>query len=95
MIKRNGWDEYSKEKIQTWNTRELLAHFENIRAYRQNALKYLEDIQDQLKEAEWDLKLYDSYLAQLKDVLSTREHIPNKQEAKVIRQETAKAKQNR
>lgn len=40
--------------------------------------------------------LYDSPLIEaLNGVLSTREHIPNKMEAKKIRQDKAKQKQNR
>ena len=95
MIKRGSWDEYSEEEFDNWNTRELMSHFENIRSYRQNALRLVDEREDQLKEAVWSLSLYDNYFDKLKDVLSAREHIPNKQEAKVIRQEKAKAKQNR
>ena len=95
MIKRNCWDEYSKEEIEKWNTRELITHFGNIRAYRQNCLSIVDEREDQLKEAILTLSLLENYMDRMKDVLSTREHIPNKQEAKVIRQEKAKAKQNR
>jgi len=95
MIHRDGYTEYNNEELKKQNTRELLAHFDNIRAYRQNAFKHVEYQQERLKEAEWSLKLYDNYLVELKDILSTRENIPNKQEAKAIRQQQAKDKKNR
>ena len=95
MIRRDNYEEFSKEELEKWGTRELMSHFDSIRAYRQNTLSLLESRQEALKETEFSLKLYDNYISNLKDVLSTREHIPNKQEAKSIRQEKAKAKQNR
>jgi hypothetical protein len=95
MIRRDGYEEFNSAELEKWDTRRLMAHFDMIRSYRTNASRRLEMAEETMKEMEWDLKLYDSYLAQLKDVLSTREHIPNKQEAKVLRQEKAKAKRNR
>jgi hypothetical protein len=95
MIKRDCWDEYSKEEIEKWNTRELMAHFGDVRAYRHNCLRIVDEREDQLKEAILTLSLHEKYMDRLKEILSTREHIPNKQEAKIIRQENAKAKQNR
>ena len=95
MISRDNYEEYTIDEIGKWNTPQLLSHFGNIRAYRQNALTLMEYKQEQLKEAEWSVKLYDNYISQLKEILSTREHIPNKEEAKVIRQQQAKDKKNR
>lgn len=95
MIRRDNFDEYSEEEIEKWDTKQLMAHFKNIRAYRTNAAETVKNRQEMLTEAEWTVKLYDNYIIKLKDILSTREHIPNKQESKVIRQEKAKAKQNR
>jgi hypothetical protein len=95
MIQRDYWTEYNDEEINEQNTRELMAHFESIRAYMTNAEKTVEHREEQLFEAKSTLKLYKDYFQKLKDVLSTREHIPNKQEAKAIRQEKAKAKKNR
>ena len=95
MIRRDCWIEYNYEELNEKNTRELMAHFESIRAYMTNAEANVKDKEEQLFEAKSTLKLYKNYYQKIKDVLSTREHIPNKQEAKAIRQEKAKAKKNR
>jgi hypothetical protein len=95
MSKRECWNEYPIEEIEKWNTRELMSYFETIRAYKTKAEGVAEDRRYLLEEAEISLQLYSNYFDRLKEVLSTREHIPNKQEAKLIRQEKAKAKRNR
>jgi hypothetical protein len=41
------------------------------------------------------MRMSEDRLHEVRKILGTREHIPNKQELKVIRQEKAKAKQNR
>jgi hypothetical protein len=95
MINRSGYTEYSLDELAKLHTRELMAHFENVRAYRQSALENFKFKEESLQEAKCTLDLYDDYIPILKDVLSTREHIPNKQEAKVIRQQKAKDKKSR
>jgi hypothetical protein len=95
MIQRDGHGEFTKDELDKWDTKRVMAHFDTIRAYRQHTLSLLENRREILKETEFSLSLFDNYMKELKDVLSTREHIPNKQESKVIRQEKAKAKRNR
>lgn len=95
MINRRGYTEYSLNELGKLNTRELIAHFENVRAYRQNALVNLKVRETEFQNAKFTLELYDDYIPILKEELATREHIPNKQESKVIRQQKAKEKKNR
>lgn len=95
MIHRTGYTEYSLDELNALNTSQLLSHLEDVRAYRQNASLNVLEKEEALKEARFTLDLYDDYIPTLKDVLSTREHIPNKQEAKTIRQEKAKIKKYR
>jgi hypothetical protein len=77
MIRREGYEEFSKSELEKWDTRQLMSHFDDIRAYRQNAEYRLFTRIELLKQSELELKLYDAYVSELKDVLSTREHIPN------------------
>lgn len=95
MINRNGYTEYSMDELNKLHTRELMAHFESVRAYRQNAFENVHLKAEALQEARFTLDLYDDYIPILKEILATREHIPNKQEAKAIRQQKAKEKRNR
>jgi D-alanyl-D-alanine dipeptidase len=95
MIYRTGYTEYSLDELDGLNTRQLLSHLEDVRAYRENALRNVKEKEDALQEAKFSLRMYDNYLPDIKQILSTREHIPNKQEAKAIRQEKAKAKKNK
>lgn len=67
------------EVLKTFNTRQLLGI---MRSIRKNI-----DCNDKM-----DYLLFLAYKARVKNVLSTREHIPNKLESKRIRQLRAKNK---
>jgi hypothetical protein len=92
---KDGWTEYSEEELKIKNTRTLLKILEDIRAYRQNASNHYFELLERSRIQSKIIDEYDEYLHVLKKILSKREHIPNKQEAKVIRQAKAKAKKNR
>ncbi len=97
--------EYTDDVLKTFNTRQLMNHLNDVRAYRSSHASYAGarccEICHEYIGDDWHTEIqptldeYDAYLKKIKDVLSTREHIPNKQELKAIRQEKAKAKKNR
>lgn len=97
--------EYTNDALKNLGTHQLMSHLGEVRAYRSNhsnrAGHRCCEICNEYVGPNWETEIqpvldeYDAYLKKIKDVLSTREHIPNKQEAKVIRQEKAKAKKNR
>lgn len=97
--------EYSEEVLKTFNTHQLMNHLNDVRAYKSAFANYAGsrccELCHEYIGPDWNTEIkptldeYDVYLKRIKDVLSTREHIPNKQEAKAIRQEKAKAKKNR
>lgn len=95
---------YTEEELEGKHTKQVMSILNDVRAYRQftndgavlNA-KVVESLEDTLAQhkvaAVQDqilLEKYDAYLVTIKKVLSTREHVPNKKEAKKIRQEAAK-----
>ena len=69
-----------KDKYEKMNTRQLLAEYRGMRFNYTNYDMYEEEYIDNIEE---ELKI-------IKTELDTREHIPNKEEAKKIRQENAK-----
>jgi len=66
-------------------------HTRQIMNLRDDCHKFQHDAVDLLEYAPYHTITLD----QIREVLATREHIPNKAEAKVIRQQKAKAKRNR
>ncbi len=107
MEQRDKYIEYTKEELEAMHTRAILAHLQDIRVYRSSTANHAgprccEICNEYIGSDEfWNevikpkLDEYSAYLTIIKSVLSTREHIPNKQEAKTIRKEKAKSKQNR
>lgn len=69
----------NKETVEKFHTRKLLKILNNLRTFAM----YFDDAETKEVKDEIDL---------IKEVLSTREHIPNKKEAKIIRQKAAKKK---
>lgn len=82
---RQDMVDHTVEVLNTFNTKHLLSILKRVQMeipthdyYSPNGDEYLESLDD--------------YHKRLKSVLATREHVPNKLEAKKIRQERAKAK---
>lgn len=74
--------------LETLHTKQLLKLLNSTRARHDKLFtRYIELGQE--------MRLVEVHLHEIRIVLGTREHIPNKQESKVIRQEKAKAKKNR
>lgn len=94
---------YTKERLQTFNTRQLLGILDSARRVRRVRGKTIGhrccEICNEYTGSDWKnevqphLDVCDEYLTDLKELLSTREHVPNKKEAKELRR--AKAKQGR
>lgn len=68
--------------LESMPTRQLMSILGKNRAYKQNAER-------RLNEVKLEVARYKDYLNLIKSVLSTREHIPNKKEAKALRREKA------
>lgn len=76
------------ENLETLHTKQLLKLLNSVRANHDRLItRYIELGQE--------MRLCEDRLHEIRSVLRTREHIPNKQEAKVIRQEKMKSKKNR
>jgi hypothetical protein len=96
---------YSKCELEEFTTRKLLMELNHVRVYRSSFTNYAGprccEVCHEYVGSNWDVEIqptldeYDAYINIIKHVLSTREHIPNKQEAKAIRQEKAKDNKNR
>lgn len=99
MYKRKGSTPLTYNQLKTMHTRRLLARrdfmyrlwckgtFRNTRyerCYYDEYIIYDGDEATALQERAW-----------IKEILATREHIPNKKESRAIRQAKAKAKKNR
>lgn len=82
----NNWR--TKENFEKLDTRHLLKLLNIHRA------DHDKDLKDYIKLGE-KIRRQEDMLHILKTVLGTREHIPNKKEAKAIRQAKAKAKKHR
>lgn len=80
--------DYTQERLETLHTKQLLKLLETTRAQHNR-------LTDRYIELGQTLSLIEDKIHEIKLILGTREHIPNKQEAKAIRQEKAKAKKNR
>jgi hypothetical protein len=97
--------EYTKEQLELKHTKALLSHLNDARAYRSIISSYEgkrccelchQFISDNLQtNAKVELDRYDAYINIIKSVLSTREHVPNKQEAKALRKQKLHYKRNR
>jgi hypothetical protein len=76
------------ESLETLHTKQLLRLLNSVRANHDRLMtRYIELGQT--------MRLCEDQLHEIRKVLGTREHIPNKQEAKAIRQEKMKLKKNR
>jgi hypothetical protein len=76
------------QNLESLHTKQLLKLLTNFRASHDRLLtRYIELGQD--------LRMSEDRLHEVRKVLATREHIPNKQEAKAIRQQKAKEQKNR
>lgn len=73
-------------EIEKKSTKELISKLQSLRktAKELNEIKHLNKFEKQLKEG------VEEYRKNIKKVLSTREHIPNKKESKLIRKERIK-----
>ena len=80
--------EHTKEELEQLSTRELLSVLDDVRANHDSDRAYHITLGQRVR-------MYEDRMHDLKTILATRENIPNKQEAKAIRQEKAKAKKNR
>lgn len=86
--------------LKSKHTKQLLNYLHDFQVYESS--KY-EDGDDEISYT-WSCEIVNGYMIhgdlyiskkQLKDELALREHIPNKTEAKLIRQQKAKEKKNR
>lgn len=83
FLLREEAEKNNLEVLETFNTRQLLTMLSSVR---------LTLVDYYLEVASADYKLFSEYKDRIKKVLATREHVPNKIEAKKIRQERAKHK---
>lgn len=83
FLLREEAEKNTLEVLEGFNTRQLLSMLSGVRLT-------LVDYYMELGSA--DDKLFSAYKDRIKKVLATREHVPNKLEAKKIRQERAKHK---
>tara|TARA_R110002167_G_scaffold98020_3_gene258277 strand:- start:14595 stop:14906 length:312 start_codon:yes stop_codon:yes gene_type:complete len=95
---------YTEEELEGKHTKQVMSILNDVRAYRgqteqshnyasarvEELIESLEYSKNILTSVKNDMEEYDAYLVTIKKVLSTREHIPNKKEAKKIRQDAAK-----
>lgn len=96
---------YSDRELEKLHTKKLLDILSGIRAEKsirrrnigRRCCEYCNDYigPDWNVEVKPHLVVCTEYIDRIKAILKTRPHIPNKKEAKVIRQEKAKAKRNR
>jgi hypothetical protein len=76
------------ESLEKLHTKQLLKLLNTLRARHDKIVTRYIDVGQEMRMSE-------DRLHEVRKILGTREHIPNKQELKVIRQAKAKAKKNR
>jgi hypothetical protein len=99
------WEDLSDEKLQALHTKQLINLKNGMKALHTQHAMYTGhrccEICNEYVGPDWDAEVkprldeLKAYMTRIKAVLATREHIPNKQEAKAIRKEKAKFKNNR
>lgn len=80
---------FKNEDLKKLHTKTLLRKLQEVRVTMQQKY-YDEFVPEEFRDSQWNAFI--KYKKALKDILSTREHIPNKIEAKKIRQEKARRK---
>ena len=87
---------YTIEELQKMSTVQLLSMLKSARAQISMHSKNKDsDCAVYQVISEVCIKPFEEFSSKLKEVLSTREHIPNKQERRLIRQKKQKEKQSR
>lgn len=88
--------DYTKEELESMSTVMLMSLLNSARAQVSIGTRNLEpDCEVSKVISEVCVHPYQIFVNQLKDILSTREHILNKEERRIIRQQKQKEKQSR
>jgi len=91
-----SYTDYTKEELESMSTVMLMSLLNSARAQISIGTRNLEpDCEVSKVISEVCVEPFKKFATQLKEVLSTREHIPNKEERRAIRQQKQKEKQSR